>query len=199
MSISLTARPSVAGVRPKPMPVSMEMGSPIVIGDRPELVQLLVAGHETAQLAEIVIFLRRDRPFVVELIIQPGRGHEFQAGDAALVGIVHDGIEGEAQAVAETPADDGANFAGIDLAVPLPLVPAEFEIHAVIEILVFVIGLHEQRPQLEPVIGRALAVGDRNKAAGRGPPRTRASRRRPIPARCYRRDCRSDRRENPAS
>ena len=125
--------------------------------------ELLTAGQEFPQLPEPVIFLERCRPGIVNLVVEPRRRIEFQASDAALVIIVDDWIEGEAPAVvgAEAETDDGANLATIDLGFPPFLVPAEFEIHSVIEIVVGIVGLDEQRPQFEAIIGQApvFAVG----------------------------------------
>src|SRR6202012_4211820 len=76
-----------------------------VVRDGPDLVELLAARQKAAQFAEIVILLRRYGPFAVDLVVQSLRRHELQPIEA-LVGIVDDGIEGEAEAVAEAPAHD---------------------------------------------------------------------------------------------
>ena len=107
--------------------------------------ELLTGGQEFPQLPEPIIFLERRCPGIVDLLVKPCGRIEFQPGDAALVIIIDDGIEGEAPAIvgAEAEADDGANLTTIDLGFPPFLVPAEFEIHAVIEIIVGIVRLHE--------------------------------------------------------
>src|ERR1700761_9382713 len=105
--------------------------------------ELLIGRHEPAQLSEIVIFFGSDGPCVADLVVQSRRGDEFQSRNTALVTVVDDGIEGDAPSfvIAETPANDGTYFAGIDLLVPLPLVPTEFEIDAVVKILLGIVRL----------------------------------------------------------
>jgi hypothetical protein len=85
------------------------------------LVRLLAGRQEAAQLAEIVILLGRNRPCVVDFVIQPRRRHEFQPRKALVI-VVQDGIEGEppAPVFAKAPADDGADLTRIDLGIPGP-------------------------------------------------------------------------------
>ena len=56
---------------------------------------------------------------------------------------VDDRVERKTETVSKSPSDDRPDLARIDLGIPLPLVPAEFKIHSVIEILFFIARLDE--------------------------------------------------------
>src|SRR5579863_806861 len=118
----------------------------VVVDDAKELVVLLRRRIKSADRSKIIVFFRGQRPRLVEVISKSRRRREIEARKS-LVGIVEDRIDDQVVS-AKVPADDGADFRGVAVLIPVRAVPAEFEIYAVEEGLAGGIGFHEQRTDL---------------------------------------------------
>src|SRR5271168_1935555 len=103
---------------------------------------LLLCGRiKSAQRSEVIVFLGRDRPHLIDVIGHSSRWCEIKVRES-LVGVIENRIDNDVVTV-QMPADNRAEFLAILLLIPVSRVPAELEIHTIEKELIGRIGFHK--------------------------------------------------------